>query len=376
MTLRRLLTERYGPLGVALAMIAVILLAGFLLPTSQHLASLMVTVPATTAALAGSRVTAVIAGLSCGGALILDAYDGLLDTSIFAVHLLAILLVSGFVIGFRSLRERNIRELTEVRTVSETMQRILLRPLPPRMGSLLIRSAYHASHPHALIGGDLFAAVRTADGARVMIGDVKGKGLPAVEDAAALLGAFRGTSHRTLPLRQLVADLEANARSYFSEAAMVDPDAVERFITVLVLEVPEGAGEVRMVNCGHPPPYLISPQGAGVVLPQRPAPPLGLGSVHAEDYLVDTFPFTPGSTLLLYTDGTYEARDAEGRFYDLDTRVASWPGSTPDELLSHVLSGLTAHVGGEMGLDDDVAMVALQPGPAGSPRTQGTGAAR
>lgn len=358
-----LVSNRYGPLAVALVMIAVILLAGFLLPTSQHLGSLLVAVPATTAALAGPRMTAVAAVLSCGAALALDSHDGLLDSSIFAVHLVAILLVSGFVIAFRSLRERNVRELSEVRAVSETIQRVLLRPLPPDIGSLRVRCVYHASHPHALIGGDLYAAARTTDAVRLVIGDVKGKGLPAVEDSAALLGAFRGAAHRRLTLPELMADLEHSVRNHFEETALSDRDAAERFITALVLEIPDDGETVQMVNCGHPAPYLFRRSGADLVPPGRYAPPLGLGSVRAADYVVDTFPFAGNATLLLYTDGAIEARDGAGRFFDLGARISGWRGTDPQELLQWVLDGLTAHVGGEMGLNDDVAMIALQPVP-------------
>lgn len=345
-------------------MLAAILAAGYALPTSQHLGSLMVIVPATTAALAGTRMTALIAVLSCLCALALDAYDGLLNSSIFAVHLLAILLVSGFVIAFRGLREKSSRELSAVRTVSETVQRVLLRPLPPRVGNVRIAAVYHASHPHALVGGDLYAAARSADGLRVVIGDVKGKGLPAVDDAAALLGAFRGAPHKALSLQQLVADLEGSMRTHFEGSSLTDGDAAERFITMLVLEIPDGEGVISMINCGHPPPYLIAPEGARLVPPERPSPPIGLNSVEAEDYSVDTFPLQADGTVLLYTDGAYEARDPEGRFYDLGARVATWPAGESDDLLQYVLDGLTDHVGGEMRLDDDVALVALTCDPA------------
>lgn len=356
---RSFVTQSYGPLVVALAMLAAILLLGYALPRSQHLGSLLVVVPATTAALAGRRMTAVIAVLSCLAALSLDAYDGLLNTSIFAVHLVAILLVSAFAIAFGRLRDRNIRELTEVRTVSETVQRVLLRPLPPRVGDVRINAVYHASNPYASIGGDLYAAARTADGMRIVIGDVKGKGLPAVDDAAALLGAFRGAPHKFVSLRQLVADLESSMRTHFEASARADSNAGERFITMLVLEIPDSMGAISMINCGHPAPYLIGPEGPRLVPPTQPSPPLGLNSVHADDYVIDTFSLARKGTLLLYTDGAIEARDAEGRFYDLGARIASWLTSSSGDLLPYVLKGLTDHVGGEVRLNDDVALVAL-----------------
>jgi serine phosphatase RsbU (regulator of sigma subunit) len=358
---RRPFTAMSGSaLTVALLMIAIVLLIGFLLPTSQHLGSLLVVVPATTAALAGPRLTAAVAALSCGGALALDAYDGLLQSSIWAVHLLTILLVSGLVIGFRAIRERNVSELLDVRTVSETIQRVLLRPLPGRLGSLRMRSAYHASQPHALIGGDLYAAAKTPTGVRLVIGDVKGKGLLAIDDAATLLGAFRAAPHARVTLPELMAYLEGTLRSHFRDSAMNDSNAGERFVTALVLDLPDDGGHVRMVSCGHPPPYLVEGQAADLMPVGRPSPPLGLSSLLAEEYAVDTFPLSADATLFLYTDGAIEARDAAGRFFDLGARLAAWSGSEPGELIEHVLDGLLAHVGGERHLDDDIAMVALQ----------------
>ncbi|MEV7990636.1 PP2C family protein-serine/threonine phosphatase [Streptomyces sp. NPDC086077] len=340
-----------------------ILAVGFMLPKSEHLGSLMVVVPATTAALAGSRMTALSAVLSCLGALALDTYDNLLDTSIFAVHLLAIALVSAFVITFGRYKERNIRELTEVRTVSETVQRILLRPLPPRVGDLRIAAVYHASHPHALVGGDLYAAARTEGALRVVIGDVKGKGLPAVDDAAALLAAFRGAPHKALTLPQLVAHLEVGMRAHFEDAELREGDVSERFLTLLILEIPDSSAEVHMINCGHPPLYLVSRAGARAVPPGIPSPPIGLNSVHARDYAVDTFMLDQHSTILLYTDGAMEARDTAGRFYDLHGRIVSWRHAGPGDLIRHVLDGLAEHVGGEMRLDDDIALVAISYSP-------------
>ncbi|MET9876416.1 PP2C family protein-serine/threonine phosphatase [Actinacidiphila glaucinigra] len=358
-----LLTQGHGPLALALFMIISIVVTGFILPPTEHLASLMVVVPATTAVLAGPGTTTLSAALSCVAAFVLDVHDNLLGTSIPAVHQLEILLVSAFVIASRSIRDRSVRELTEVRIVSDTIQRVLLRPLPPRIGPLLVRATYHASHPYAQIGGDLYAVARSAAGVRFLIGDVKGKGLPAVEDAEALLGAFRGAARRFGSLPELVADLEHSIRGHFEETGRTDSDAVERFITALVLEVPDDCAEIHMVNCGHPPPYMAQRSGTLLLSPATPSPPLGLGSLDAGDYVVDTFPFGREATLLLYTDGAIEARNDDGQFYDLGAHVATWPGSRPEELLQHVLDGLSLHVGGgAIKLDDDIAMIAVQYG--------------
>ncbi|MEU1535028.1 PP2C family protein-serine/threonine phosphatase [Streptomyces fagopyri] len=352
--------SRYGPFLFAITMIAAILGFGFMLPTSEHLGSLMATVPAATAALAGARVTATIAGLSCAACVMLDGHDGLFGTSTFVVHLVAIALVSLCVITFRTLRERSTRELLGVRAVAEAVQRVLIRPMPPSIGSLRIRAEYRASHPQALVGGDLYAVARADGAVRFLIGDVKGKGLAAVDDAAALLGAFRSSARRTSSLATLMALLEEAVQAHFEEISATDPDVAERFITALLLEIPADGSCVRMINCGHPPPFLVDGDTVRSVPARRPAPPLGLNSTGAQGYATTVLPLAEDALLLLYTDGVIEARDPKGTFFDLEARIAGWPGWERDELLPYILDGLTAHVGGNMGLNDDAAMVTVQ----------------
>ncbi|MER5519582.1 SpoIIE family protein phosphatase [Streptomyces sp. NPDC002763] len=79
---------------------------------------------------------------------------------------------------------------------------------------------------------------------------------------------------------------------------------------------------------------------------------------------VDTAAFGVGDTLLLYTDGLVEARDAAGGFYALAERIraAGWFGQAPDELLESIRSDLSLHV--RQHFTDDVAMVAIKRMPA------------
>ncbi|MFC9282242.1 PP2C family protein-serine/threonine phosphatase [Streptomyces collinus] len=120
-----------------------------------------------------------------------------------------------------------------------------------------------------------------------------------------------------------------------------------------------------MISCGHPPPLLLSRASSLTVPNLHPAPPLGIVATGPDAYAIDAAPFEPGDTLLLYTDGVVEARDRDGRFYPLETRLAHWHGTGPESLLHHIHRDLLAHTRGH--LNDDVALVALHR----HPNTQG-----
>ncbi|MFS4091053.1 PP2C family protein-serine/threonine phosphatase [Streptomyces sp. AF1A] len=344
-------------MALPLLLIAAITLAASVAPMAIHLSPLLVAAPTCTAAFARTRSTVAIALAASAAAVLVDWHDGLLHSPLLPIHVGALLAVSGFAVVARALHDRDLRELTQVRAVSEAAQRVVLRPLPRTLGALHIASVYRAATAYALVGGDLYAAARTGRTTRILIGDVRGKGLPAVEDASALLGAFREAAHQHETLPELAAALERSVRRHLAEMTERDPDSAERFITALLAELPDAEETVRIVSCGHPPP-LLEQRGRVSVLPvSRPAPPLGLAGSATDAFPVHTFPFVPGDTLLLYTDGLVEARDSSGTFYPVLERAATWSWRCPQRLLQHITQDLSSYVGPRF--HDDLAMVAV-----------------
>jgi serine phosphatase RsbU (regulator of sigma subunit) len=108
------------------------------------------------------------------------------------------------------------------------------------------------------IGGDLYAATRIIGGVHIMIGDVRGKGLFAIGEAALLLGAFREAAHRHICLPDLVASLEQSVTRYLADFEPAE-ETGERFATTLLLELPDDDHITRIVSCGHPRPGSVSP---------------------------------------------------------------------------------------------------------------------
>ncbi|HZU57219.1 MAG TPA: PP2C family protein-serine/threonine phosphatase [Actinocrinis sp.] len=88
-------------------------------------------------------------------------------------------------------RLRTQRAYDEVRQIAEVTQRVLLRPVPARIGSVVTAVEYLSAASGAQIGGDFYEIIETPYGVRAILGDMRGNGLDAVSGAAALLGAFR-----------------------------------------------------------------------------------------------------------------------------------------------------------------------------------------
>lgn len=350
--------RRHALVAIPLLIIFVVSEAEMVAPREMHLRPLLIVVPAITALFGGPLMTGVIAGITVGTHLLLGAVQR--DVSLFnhEVEIVTLVAVSGLVIGYCMIREHHRSRLARVRSVSEAAQRVVLRPLPPDAGPLRIASMYLAAAAEARIGGDLYAMARTTLGTRLLIGDVRGKGLTSISDAALLLCSFRESSPRHITLHRLVAHLENSVYRNLVEFAETDEEAEECFVTAAVAEVPDAEPVIRLVRCGHPPPLLLRDGEVLTLRSTTTAPPLGLGHLVSADYEPDTFPFEPGDIVVLYTDGIVEARDPAGRFYPFAERVRSWAGGGPDTLVRHLRDDLLAYVHGR--LDDDAAVVAVQ----------------
>ncbi|WP_435879225.1 PP2C family protein-serine/threonine phosphatase [Streptomyces tuirus] len=276
--------------------------------------------------------------------------------------LVAVTLASGLASALRGRRER---VLAAVRSVAETAQHALLRPVPSTVGPFQVAVRYSAAAAEARIGGDLYALIPTPHGVRLIVGDVRGKGLPAVGTAALVLGVFREAAHDEPDLLAVVDRIE---RSLARNLGRDD------FVTAVVAGYPR-EGQLEVVNCGHAPPLLVSASGAITpVDPVYPAPPLGLRDLAGHAPGLHTLAFADGDQLLLYTDGVTEARDAERAFYPLAEGLERHVSQEPAHTLGALHDELLTHVGGR--LHDDAALLLIRKpaarGAAEAPVASGT----
>ncbi|MGH3662624.1 MAG: PP2C family protein-serine/threonine phosphatase [Micromonosporaceae bacterium] len=338
--------------GVAASFVLLLLITGIELangPQADYL-GLLATPPLLAAAFATWR-TVVSVGAVC---LVLATGFTLLSTDPPKIHhfaqIAAVVLLTGIAAAVGVVRQRQSHRLAELSRLASVAQRAVLRPIGPQVGSLAIATRYVSASAEAGIGGDLYEALDTPYGCRLIIGDVRGKGLDAVRLASVVLGSYRHVAYERADLRAVVADLDrAVARSV----------GYEDFVTSALVE--ERGGTLTVLNCGHPAPLLLR---AGEVIsldPPAVAPPLGFLPVARPR--VERL--EPGDRLLLYTDGLAEARRT-GEFFPIQERAAGLLGhGTVGDGLASLESALMEWVDGE--LDDDIALVLIEYGGTSAP---------
>ncbi|MDT0615114.1 PP2C family protein-serine/threonine phosphatase [Streptomyces lancefieldiae] len=300
-------------------------------------------------ALTGVAVVAAVIGLQLSKGVI-HYVDSLTELITIATVAALAVLVNAFV-------RRTDERLVSVREIAEAAQRAVLPEPTERIGGFEIAARYEAAQADAFIGGDLYAVQDSARGVRLIVGDVRGKGMGAVAAVAVVIGAFREAAEQETTLEAVAQRLErALAREGTRREGL---DAFEGFTTAVLAELPHGDGVVRIVNRGHPPPLLLYADGTLLPLPAREsALPLGMGELGVWPDRADEVDFPGGATLLLYTDGLSEARDDRGEFYEPHQRLAGRVFRHPAELLDTLAEDVRRHSGG--GMADDMALLAVR----------------
>ena len=276
-----------------------------------------------------------------------------------------------------TVRERQERELADVRTVAEVAQRVLLRPVPAELGAVRIAVRYISATSRATIGGDLYEVIAAPDATRFIIGDVQGKGLEAVKMASTVLGAFRQVAPDTSDLAVIAARIEATLARELSD---------EQFVTAIVAQVSADGSKVELLNRGHPPPLLVDGAGPRLLEAAEGGLPLGLAQLEADPGHLGqpgqagqaaqpgqaaqagspgrtaVIEVGPGDQILFYTDGVSEARGRSGEFFPLAQSRAVRDAGDPDQILDALSAEVLRHVG--HALDDDAAMLLIRREPA------------
>jgi serine phosphatase RsbU (regulator of sigma subunit) len=307
--------------------------------------SLFIVAPLIVATAADERRTAIIAGatvvLTSAAVVwhgqVKDATSWFRVTPACAMGLLAVVLAL--------VRRRCEERLAQMTAIAQASQVALLPPVPPDVTGIRIAARYRSATRGAWVGGDLYEIIPTGNGIRVIIGDVRGKGLDAILLARQVLSAFRRSAVATPALEHVADEVSRAIRPYLGE---------EDFVTAVLAQIAP-SGELTIVNCGHHPPLLHHGDGLRS-LTGTTAPPLGL----ADDFTAFTAGWRPGDRLLLYTDGLVESRNQHGDFLPEDQIAMALAAADCDRALDMLMTAVHWHTGGRR--HDDMALLLLECG--------------
>jgi serine phosphatase RsbU (regulator of sigma subunit) len=247
-------------------------------------------------------------------------------------------------------QEQERRAAAEARNLSEALQRSLLtRPAQP--DDLQIAVRYLPAAAQAKIGGDWYDSFLVPSGAlTLVIGDVAGHGREAAAVMAQVRNLLRGVSYTLQrPPAAVLSRLDEAMRG-------LSVETLTSTVLAQVEQTPEqaaaGLRTLRWSNAGHPPPLLLNPDGTARLLEAEPD--LFLGLDPATPRFDHTVEVEAGATVVFYTDGLVERRDAslqEGLDW-LCEAVQGHQELSAEELCEHILTGLGVQ-------DDDVALLVL-----------------
>ncbi|GAA2742879.1 PP2C family protein-serine/threonine phosphatase [Kitasatospora cinereorecta] len=342
----------------ALIAMGIVSLADFLSGQDRYLAPLMVVVPSVASLTLKPVELLWVCLLGFFALLGLSNYDQVVDLNdgrFLYGAMVSYVALTVLGAGVAELRMRRAAAFAAVASVAEAAQRALLRQPPPTVGPLRLAVRYVSAADAGRIGGDLYSVLDTPYGVRVLVGDVRGKGLGAVQTAAVVLGAFREAAYDEDKLPNVAGRIEASVQRHV-------PDG--EFTTALFAGF-DRPGQVELMHLGHVPPIKVGRDGTVEVL-ESPEPwvPLGLGKLAAGEPGVMRVPFGVDDVLVLCTDGVIEARHHRtGEFYPLAERVgplvrdASRSLAELESAVGRIYADLLLHTGGELG--DDALLLLL-----------------
>ncbi|CAM5670329.1 PP2C family protein-serine/threonine phosphatase [Streptomyces chartreusis] len=253
------------------------------------------------------------------------------------------------------------RRLAEGRLRAQENRRLErgLLPTPLLEGSSLRFAArYRPGRSRALLGGDFYDVVRTADGTvHAMIGDVCGHG----PDEAAL-GVELRIAWRALTLAGLCGDALLGTLQKVLEHERADD---EIFATLCTVDIAPDGRRAGLCLAGHPSPLLARPGRPAQLLPYDNNGP-ALGLLPKARWPRMEVKLGAEWSLMLYTDGLIEGRIGEGRerlgqdgMVEMVRRQLS-EGLRGEALLRAAVNEVRDLNGGE--LTDDVAVLLLDRG--------------
>jgi phosphoserine phosphatase RsbU/P len=218
------------------------------------------------------------------------------------------------------------------------------RLLPPPQAVIDGWTFYYRYAAAGHVGGDYVDVIEETRGGEplVLLGDVAGKGFAASMLVSQLHAMFRSLS----PHCGDTTELLARANDLFSSSA-----AGAVYATVLVAALGTDR-TISLYSAGHWPPFVR--RGSRVeAVPLEGGLPLGM--FPSSQYAPTRVSLDDGDTLLFFTDGASEARDAAGQEFGRDrlaSVMAAAPSTAPFDIVESCFESLRRFEDGVPAQDD------------------------
>ena len=248
----------------------------------------------------------------------------------------------------RTLEQEKLRR--DLALAAEVQKR-LLPPAPPSstLGSLAAFTV-----PARTVGGDYYDFLDLGD-ARVgiAVADVSGKGI-----AAALVMSVVQASLRVLSTESglRVSDLATKMNAFLHQST-----GANKYATFFYAQVDESRRELRYVNAGHNPPYLVRQAAGQVEITELKEGGTVLGLFPSMAYDEARVDLRSGDLFVAFTDGVTEAVNTAGEEFGEDRLkglLAGFVGQTAQDVSAQLAAGVREWVGAAE-QHDDVTVVVL-----------------
>lgn len=200
------------------------------------------------------------------------------------------------------------------------------------------------------VGGDYYDFITLPDGRLAFsIGDITGKGLP----AAMLMANTQATIRTCAVLNPEPAQVLENANRLLH-----DSTGIGKFVTLFYGVVDPVNHTITYTNAGHDQPYFLNADGS---LQRLSTGGMVVGFMPNSSYEQETVPLTPGSRLVLYSDGITEAMDAADTEFGearLESLATDHRGNPAADFIEAAMSAVRAHAG-DTPQSDDMTLVVV-----------------
>lgn len=251
----------------------------------------------------------------------------------------------------RSLRPEQLQhELALARAVQQSLFPESLPTLPDVRLSAV-------NYPARIVSGDLYDVIKIdPERIAVLCADVSGKGFAAALLASEVYAYVRSTLRAACVFADpTLGPLPVQVVTLLNTEA-ARRNATGRYATMFFAEFDASTRSLCYVNAGHNPPLMFTDTGVSELTVG--GPPVGLFEDSSYEAAVVTVP--GHGTVLIYTDGVVEARNAQDEEFGLERLIDACASARQDveRLPAIVMAAVQAWTGTD-DQNDDITLIVL-----------------